>query len=34
LHGIEMLFLEHIAPVLGYEYQMNMDGKSAMSSKA
>jgi len=34
LHGIEMLFLEHIAPVLGYEYQMNMEGKYAMSSMA
>jgi hypothetical protein len=34
LHGIEMLFLEHIAPILSYEYQMNMEGKYAMSSVA
>ena len=34
LHGIEMLLLEHIAPILGYEYQMNMEGKYAVSSMA
>lgn len=34
LHGIEMFFFEHIAPILGYEYQMNMQGKYTMSSVA
>ena len=34
LHGIEMFFVEHIAPILGYEYQMNMEGKYAVSSMA
>ena len=34
LHGIEMFFVEHVAPILGYEYQMNMEGKYAMSSVA
>lgn len=30
LHGIEMFFLEYIAPILCYEYQMNMKGKYTM----
>ena len=34
LHGIEMLFLEHVASILCYEYQVNMEGKYAMSSVA
>jgi len=34
LHGIEMLFLEHIAPILSYKYQMNVKSKYAVSSVA
>ena len=34
LHGIEMLFLEHVAPILGYEYQMHMKSENTMPSMA
>lgn len=34
LHGIKMLWLEDIASILGYKYQMDMKGKYAMSSVA
>ena len=34
LYGIEMLSLEHITPILCYEYQMNMKGKYTMPSVA
>lgn len=34
LHGIEMLFLEDIAPIFSYKYQMNIEGKYTMSSVA
>ncbi len=34
LHGIEMLFPEYVAPILGYEYQVNMKHEHAMSSVA
>ena len=34
LHGIEVLFLEHVASILGYEYQVHMKSENTMPSMA
>lgn len=34
LHGIEMFFVEHVAPILGYEYQVHMKSENTMPSMA
>lgn len=34
LHGIEMLLPEHVAPIFGYEYQMNVKRKYTVPSVA
>lgn len=34
LHGLQMLFLEHVAPILGYEYQVNMKSEYTMPTVA
>ena len=33
-HGIEVLFLEHVTPILGYEYQVHMKSENTMPSMA
>ena len=34
LHGIEVLFLEHVASILCYEYQVHMKSENTMPSMA
>ena len=34
LHGIQMLLPEHVAPIFGYEYQMNVQRKYTVPAVA